>query len=129
MPNCAEAGVIGALPGLVGSIQAIETIKIVMGIGETLTSRLLLIDALTMEFREVKVRRRPGCKLCGLDPGLRTHRLRNILWSGASHGRIGDGRSSGALSGTAEADRDPASHKARGLFMPPNSTGPGPRPA
>ena len=68
VPNCAEAGVIGALPGLVGSIQALETIKIVMGIGETLTSRLLLIDALTMEFREVKVRRDPGCKLCGLDP-------------------------------------------------------------
>ena len=68
VPNCAEAGVIGALPGLVGSIQAIETVKIVMEIGETLTSRLLLIDALTMEFREVKVRRDPGCKLCGLDP-------------------------------------------------------------
>ena len=68
VPNCAEAGVIGALPGLVGSIQALETLKIVMGIGETLTSRLLLIDALTMEFREVKVRRDPGCKLCGLDP-------------------------------------------------------------
>ena len=68
VPNCAEAGVIGALPGLVGSIQAIETVKIVMGIGETLTSRLLLIDALTMEFREVRVRRDPGCRLCGDSP-------------------------------------------------------------
>ncbi len=68
VPNCAEAGVIGALPGLVGSIQAIETVKIVMGIGETLTSRLLLIDALSMEFTEVKVRRDPSCRLCGDSP-------------------------------------------------------------
>ena len=68
VPNCAEAGVIGALPGLVGSIQALEVVKLIMGIGETLTSRLLLIDALNMEFREVKVRRNPDCKLCGDNP-------------------------------------------------------------
>jgi adenylyltransferase/sulfurtransferase len=68
VPNCAEAGVIGALPGLVGSIQALETIKIAMDIGETLSGRMLIIDALTMEFREIKVRRNPNCKLCGDDP-------------------------------------------------------------
>ena len=68
VPNCAEAGVIGALPGLVGSIQALETIKIAMGIGDTLAGRMLIIDALTMEFREIKVRRNPNCKLCGDDP-------------------------------------------------------------
>ena len=68
VPNCAEAGVIGALPGLVGSIQALETIKIAMGIGETLSGRMLIIDVLTMEFREIKVRRNPDCKLCGDDP-------------------------------------------------------------
>ncbi len=68
VPNCAEAGVIGALPGLVGSIQALETIKIAMGIGETLSGRMLIIDALTMEFREIKVRRNPNCKLCGDAP-------------------------------------------------------------
>ena len=68
VPNCAEAGVIGALPGLVGSIQALETIKIAMGIGETLSGRMLIIDALTMEFREIKVRRNPDCKLCGDNP-------------------------------------------------------------
>ena len=68
VPNCAEAGVIGALPGLVGSIQALETIKLIMGIGETLTGRMLIIDALTMEFREIKVRRNPNCKLCGKEP-------------------------------------------------------------
>ena len=68
VPNCAEAGVIGALPGLVGSIQALETIKIAMDIGETLSGRMLIIDALTMEFREIKVRRNPNCKLCGDEP-------------------------------------------------------------
>ncbi len=70
VPNCSEAGVIGALPGLVGSIQALETIKIIMGVGETLSGRLLLIDALSMEFREVKVRRNPNCKLCGDNPSV-----------------------------------------------------------
>ncbi|MDP3064989.1 MAG: molybdopterin-synthase adenylyltransferase MoeB [Chloroflexota bacterium] len=68
VPNCAEAGVVGALPGLVGSIQAVEVIKLVLGVGETLTSRLLLIDALTMEFRTVKLRRNPECPLCGDHP-------------------------------------------------------------
>jgi adenylyltransferase/sulfurtransferase len=68
VPNCSEAGVIGALPGLVGSIQALEIIKLLMGIGETLTGRLLMIDALSMEFTELKVRRDPNCKLCGDNP-------------------------------------------------------------
>lgn len=68
VPNCSEAGVIGALPGLVGSIQALEVIKLLLGIGETLTSRLLMIDALSMEFTELKVRKDPHCKLCGDNP-------------------------------------------------------------
>lgn len=68
VPNCSEAGVIGALPGLVGSIQALEVIKLIMGVGETLTSRMLLIDALTMDFREIKIRKNPDCKLCGDNP-------------------------------------------------------------
>tara|TARA_B100000470_G_scaffold36724_1_gene25840 strand:+ start:557 stop:1372 length:816 start_codon:yes stop_codon:yes gene_type:complete len=68
VPSCAEAGVIGALPGLVGSIQALETIKIILGIGETLSGRMLLIEALNMEFREIKIRQNPNCKLCGNNP-------------------------------------------------------------
>ena len=68
VPNCAEAGVLGALTGLVGSIQAVEALKLIIGIGESLTSRLLLIDALSMDFREVKVNRNPKCPLCGDHP-------------------------------------------------------------
>jgi adenylyltransferase/sulfurtransferase len=68
VPNCAEAGVLGALTGLVGSIQATEALKTFLGIGQTLTSRLLLIDALSMTFREVKLKRNPECPLCGDNP-------------------------------------------------------------
>ena len=68
VPNCAEAGVLGALTGLVGSIQATEALKHILGIGEGLSSRLLVIDALSMQFREVRLRRNPGCPLCGDNP-------------------------------------------------------------
>jgi len=68
VPNCAEAGVLGALTGVMGSIQAIEVIKQILEIGESLESRLLLFDALSMEFRVVKLRRDPKCPLCGDDP-------------------------------------------------------------
>ena len=68
VPSCAEAGVLGMLPGLVGSIQATETVKLIMGIGKSLAGRLLLIDGLDMEFREVRIRRNPNCPLCGDNP-------------------------------------------------------------
>ena len=68
VPSCAEAGVLGMLPGLVGSIQATETVKLIMGIGDSLSGRLLLIDALSMEFRAVKLSRNPKCPLCGDNP-------------------------------------------------------------
>ena len=68
VPSCAEAGVLGMLPGMVGTIQATETAKLILGVGKSLSSRLLLIDALDMEFRTVKVRRNPGCPLCGDSP-------------------------------------------------------------
>ena len=68
VPSCAEAGVLGMLPGMVGTIQATETAKLILGVGKSLSSRLLLIDALDMEFRTVKVRRNPDCPLCGDNP-------------------------------------------------------------
>ena len=68
VPNCAEAGVLGALTGVMGSIQAIEAIKQILEIGESLVSRLLLFDALSMEFRVVRLRKDPKCPLCGDDP-------------------------------------------------------------
>jgi adenylyltransferase/sulfurtransferase len=68
VPNCAEAGVLGSMTGIIGSIQAAEAQKLLLGVGETLTGRLLMLDALTMEFTTLKVRRDPGCKLCGDNP-------------------------------------------------------------
>jgi molybdopterin/thiamine biosynthesis adenylyltransferase len=68
VPNCAEAGVLGALTGTIGSIQATEVLKLILGIGEPLVGRLLLVDALSMEFRVVKTRRNPECPLCGDHP-------------------------------------------------------------
>ena len=61
VPSCAEGGVLGVLPGLIGSIQATEAVKLILGIGEPLIGRLLLFDALHMTFREFKVRRNPNC--------------------------------------------------------------------
>jgi molybdopterin/thiamine biosynthesis adenylyltransferase len=68
VPSCAEAGVLGVLPGIIGSIQAVETIKLILGEGETLVNRLLLFDSLAMEFREVRLRRDPNCPVCGDEP-------------------------------------------------------------
>jgi len=68
VPNCAEAGVLGALTGMMGSIQATEVVKVILGIGEPLIERLLLVDALSMEFRVVRTRQNPDCPLCGSHP-------------------------------------------------------------
>jgi molybdopterin/thiamine biosynthesis adenylyltransferase/rhodanese-related sulfurtransferase/molybdopterin converting factor small subunit len=68
VPNCAEGGVLGILPGLIGVVQATETVKIILGIGETLKNRLLLYDALGMRFRELKLRRDRDCPACGDHP-------------------------------------------------------------
>lgn len=65
VPSCAEGGVLGILPGLVGVIQATEVIKLLLGQGESLIGRLLLVDALSMRFRELKLRKNPNCVLCG----------------------------------------------------------------
>jgi len=68
VPSCAEGGVLGILPGLVGVIQATEVIKLVLGKGEPLIGRLLLVDALAMKFRELKLRKNPDCPVCGTHP-------------------------------------------------------------
>ncbi len=68
VPSCAEGGVLGILPGLVGVIQATEVIKLILGKGEPLIGRLLLIDALGMKFRELKLRKNPDCPVCGTHP-------------------------------------------------------------
>ena len=68
VPSCAEAGVLGVLPGTLGSIQATEVVKLILGIGEPLANRLLLFDALSMEFRTVKIRRDSACPVCGDAP-------------------------------------------------------------
>ena len=65
VPNCAQAGVLGVLPGIIGMLQAIETIKLVVGIGEPLIGRLLHFDALKVKFRELNLRRDPECPVCG----------------------------------------------------------------
>src|SRR5580658_8481973 len=68
VPSCAEGGVLGVLPGIVGSIQAAETLKLIIGVGEPLVGRLLLFDALAMRFRELKLRKNPDCPVCGERP-------------------------------------------------------------
>ena len=68
VPSCAEGGVLGILPGLVGLIQATEAIKLILGTGDPLIGRLLLVDALGMKFRELKLRKNPDCVVCGTHP-------------------------------------------------------------
>ena len=88
VPSCAEGGVLGVLPGLVGTIQATETIKLILGIGEPLIGRLLLVDALGAQFRTVKVRRNPACPMCG------THEIKELIDYDEFCGlKIEDGRS------------------------------------
>jgi adenylyltransferase/sulfurtransferase len=71
VPSCAEGGVLGILPGVIGLIQATEAVKLILGIGEPLVGRLLLYDALSMRFRELKLRRDPECPVCGEHPTIR----------------------------------------------------------
>ena len=94
VPSCAEAGVLGVLPGIVGSIQAIEAIKLILGIGEPLVGRLLMIDTLDMTFRTLNIQRDQTCPVCG-DESVRykAHRLRAVLRTAFAQqwGRHGNG--------------------------------------
>jgi molybdopterin/thiamine biosynthesis adenylyltransferase/rhodanese-related sulfurtransferase/molybdopterin converting factor small subunit len=71
VPSCAEGGVLGVLPGIIGVIQATETIKLILGVGEPLIGRFLIYDALRMKFRELKLRKDPDCPVCGTHPTVR----------------------------------------------------------
>jgi sulfur-carrier protein adenylyltransferase/sulfurtransferase len=70
VPSCAEGGVLGVLPGIIGSIQALETIKWIIGAGDSLIGRLVLFDALKLRFRELQLRKDPACPICGDTPSI-----------------------------------------------------------
>jgi adenylyltransferase/sulfurtransferase len=75
IPSCAEGGVLGVLPGVIGTIQATEAIKLILGVGEPLIGRFLVYDALRMRFRELKLRKDPDCPVCGARPTIRELRV------------------------------------------------------
>ncbi len=91
VPSCADAGVLGVLPGVIGCIQAIEVFKLILGIGDSLNGRLLLFDALSMEFRQVRIRRDPECVVCGEHPTI-THLIDYDEFCGApaAHAAAGE---------------------------------------
>ncbi len=86
--NCAEAGVLGVLPGVLGTLQATEAIKLITGVGEPLTGRLLTYDALDMRFQEFRVSRRPDCAVCGDAPSITEPRDQDPLPAGAAPGAV-----------------------------------------
>lgn len=91
VPNCAEGGVLGVLPGIVGTVQATEAIKLILGTGEPLIGRFLVFDALRMRFRELKLPRDPGCPVCGDTPSISTLRDYDEYCDGAAQRQEGDG--------------------------------------
>ena len=102
VPSCAEGGVFGVLPGIVGTIQATEAIKLITGQGEPLIGRLLLFNALRMEFREVKIRRSPDCPVCGEHPTI-TELVDYEQFCGIGRGEEGQGEATGYDIGPAQA--------------------------
>ncbi|MDQ2979401.1 MAG: molybdopterin-synthase adenylyltransferase MoeB, partial [Acidobacteriota bacterium] len=101
VPSCAEAGVLGVLPGLLGMVQAVETIKLLLGAGDPLVGRLLLFDALAMRFREVRLRKNADCAVCGDRPTIT--KLTDIGIACEPEGPAASGMvSSGAMAGVAE---------------------------
>ena len=90
IPSCAEGGVLGVLPGIIGTIQATETIKLLLGIGEPLIGRFLIYEALRMRFREVRLPKDPDCPVCGMNPTIRTLRTYEQFCTPAPSGRNHD---------------------------------------
>jgi molybdopterin/thiamine biosynthesis adenylyltransferase len=103
VPSCAEGGVLGVLPGLIGTIQATEAIKLILGIGESLVGRLLLVDALALRFRTVQLHKDPQCPACG------TRTIRELIdyeaFCGVTPASEGDGQSLPELSPSELAER------------------------
>ena len=87
VPSCSEAGVLGAVTGVMGTLQATETVKEILGIGESLAGRLLIWDALASRFRSVRVPRNPQCALCGANPAITdlAHHVSRDAWPFACH--------------------------------------------
>jgi molybdopterin/thiamine biosynthesis adenylyltransferase/rhodanese-related sulfurtransferase len=109
VPSCAEGGVLGVLPGIIGSIQALETIKLIVGVGETLVGRLLLCDARKLQFRELALAKDPDCPVCGTHPTV-TALIDYDAFCGVgdAEGRKAEGVEIGARELRAAWDRDPA---------------------
>lgn len=105
VPNCAEAGVLGVLPGLVGTIQAIETLKLILGVGNPLIGRLLLVETLEMTFRSIAVRRDPTCPACG-DPAFGGGTIRSLGERQADYADSACGVPSQSTDGTVASIRD-----------------------
>jgi adenylyltransferase/sulfurtransferase len=110
VPSCAEAGVLGALCGTVGTIQATEVLKLILGVGDSLHGRLLLYDALAMEFRQVRIRKDPKCVLCG-EPDDASTRVTGLIdydaWCGGAFGHTNEEEQK--ASDAAKAAREKAS--------------------
>jgi adenylyltransferase/sulfurtransferase len=107
-PNCVEGGVLGVLPGVIGCLQATETLKLILGVGQPLLGRLLVFDALALRFRELKLRRDPACPVCGEHP-----RITELVQS--HPGCAGRG---GAAATPAEADEVSVAAMQRALASP-----------
>jgi adenylyltransferase/sulfurtransferase len=85
IPNCAEAGVLGVLPGIIGTIQATEALKLILGIGEPLVGKLLIVDALKMRFRDLTLAQDPDCPICGARPAITELRESGAFCATTSH--------------------------------------------
>ena len=107
VPSCAEAGVMGVLPGLVGTVQATETIKLLLGKGRSLVGRLLLVDSLDMEFREVLVRRDPECAMCGDAPTVTELIDYERFCAGQGEPAVAEARADAAAAGGGDAPGPP----------------------
>src|SRR5207245_92678 len=106
VPSCAEGGVLGILPGLIGMIQATEAVKLILGTGEPLVGRLVLYDALAMRFRELKLRRNPECPACGDHPTI-TKLIDYVQFCGMP------AQEAPAAAGAQEGEIDPVEVKAK----------------